>query len=300
MRRKQRLIGSGEVSFYHVIFKVPDRTPGNSEYAFGEDEKAKMEELVLDMEATYLIRVVGYCHMSTHSHLICMVERDAAKNMSGEELSERFCRHFKRKPQRLNCRTKALRRFRHNINDVSMYGKVLQQRFARWYNEKYGHRGNVWTPRFKSVLLTSAQALLRCLQYVELNPVRAHMVQHPCEYRHNSWSQIQAANGRGLEMKRRIIIAVRFALGWLHEKWSDKRIYSHYRMELQLIDEHGPMGRKVMEKLGNCGRSLLLQGHGWWSGSDGVVSIGGDKWTLVLETGRTTRRLPQSWEVPAA
>ena len=164
--------------------------------------------------------------MSTHSHLICMVERDAAKNLNGEELSERYARHFRRKPQRYNCRTKALRRFRHNINDVSMYGKVLQQRFARWYNEKYGHRGNVWTPRFKSVLLTSAQALLRCLQYVELNPVRAHMVQHPREYRHNSWSQIDAGNKRGLELKRRIIDALRHALAWLWDFHSSARGFS--------------------------------------------------------------------------
>ena len=131
MRRRQRLIGEAEFSFYHVICKAPDRTPGNFEFAFGEEEKAKMEELVLEMEQTYMIRVLGYCHMSTHSHLICMVERDAAKNLSGEELSERFCNHFKRKPQRMNCRSKALRRFRKNINDISVYGKVLQQRFAR-------------------------------------------------------------------------------------------------------------------------------------------------------------------------
>ena len=258
-----------------------------------------MEELLQEMEEHYLIRVIGYCHMSTHSHLLCMVERDAAKKISAADLCERFSRHHDYKHKKIDGRWKAVRKFRHQINDISTFAAVLSQKFSRWYNERNGHRGNVWSPRFKSVLLTSAKALVRCLQYIELNPVRAHICEHPRDYRFNSWYHICRGDARGKEFKRRIIAALRIALGWLRENWSDKKIFSYYRLELQVIDEHGPMGRKTMERLGAGFRALILFGSGWWSGYDGVISIGGDQTTLILKTGRTTTRLPQTWDAPA-
>ena len=295
--RKPRLKGDQEVNFYHIILKAPDRTPGNSEFAFGDVEKLKMEELIEDLEETYLIRVIGICCMSTHLHVTIQHDRDAAKCLSATELKRRYEKYRDYKYKKVDARWRAVRQFRQHINDISVFTAVLAQKFSFWYNKRNGHRGNVWTPRFKSVLLTSAQALVRCLQYIELNPLRAHMVQHPKDYRFSSWSHICRGDARGLEFKRRIIAALRIAFGWLREKWSDKKIFSYYRLELQLIDEHGLMGRKTMEKLGASFRALILFGNSWLSGYDGVISIGGDRTTLILKTGRKTDVLQQSWKI---
>ena len=48
--KKPRLKGNEDDNFYHVILKAPDSTPGNCEFAFGNIEKAKMEELGQKME----------------------------------------------------------------------------------------------------------------------------------------------------------------------------------------------------------------------------------------------------------
>jgi putative transposase len=58
----------------------------------------------------------------------------------------------------------------------------IQQGFARWYNKTYARRGRFWPDRFKSTLLYGEDALLECMQYVDLNPVRAGLVARPEDY----------------------------------------------------------------------------------------------------------------------
>jgi hypothetical protein len=58
----------------------------------------------------------------------------------------------------------------------------IQQGYARWYNKAYARRGRFWADRFKSTLLYGEDALLECMQYVDLNPVRAGLVARPEDY----------------------------------------------------------------------------------------------------------------------
>jgi hypothetical protein len=58
----------------------------------------------------------------------------------------------------------------------------IQQGYARWYNKTYARRGRFWADRFKSTLLYGEDALLECMQVVDLNPVRAGMVGRPEDY----------------------------------------------------------------------------------------------------------------------
>ena len=70
-----------------------------------------------------------------------------------------------------------------------MLMKDLQQLFTMWFNESRAkrRRGRLWGDRFKSVLLDGKTALWSCVKYVELNPVRAGLVNEPGDYRHSSW-----------------------------------------------------------------------------------------------------------------
>ncbi len=58
----------------------------------------------------------------------------------------------------------------------------IQAAFARWYNRNYRRRGRFWADRFKSTLLGDKAAVLDCMLYVELNPVRAGLVERPEEW----------------------------------------------------------------------------------------------------------------------
>ena len=58
--------------------------------------------------------------------------------------------------------------------------------FARYYNRRHNRRGYFWGDRFKSVMVDKGETLVNCLAYIDLNPLRAGLVDRPEEYRWNS------------------------------------------------------------------------------------------------------------------
>ena len=71
--------------------------------------------------------------------------------------------------------------------------KALGQRYVQYVNRTYRRSGTLWEGRFRSCLTQEEQYLLACQRYIELNPVRAGMVEHPAEY---PWSSYRA-NAQG-------------------------------------------------------------------------------------------------------
>jgi putative transposase len=71
--------------------------------------------------------------------------------------------------------------------------KALGQRYVQYVNRTYRRSGTLWEGRFRSCLTQEETYLLACQRYIELNPVRAAMVEHPAEYR---WSSYRA-NAQG-------------------------------------------------------------------------------------------------------
>jgi putative transposase len=71
--------------------------------------------------------------------------------------------------------------------------KGLGQRYVQYVNRAYRRSGTLWEGRFRSCLTQEESYVLGCYRYIELNPVRAGMVEHPGEYR---WSSYRA-NAQG-------------------------------------------------------------------------------------------------------
>jgi len=65
--------------------------------------------------------------------------------------------------------------------------QAVGRRYVRYVNKTYRRTGTLWEGRFKSGLIDSDAYLLTCSRYIEMNPVRAGMVQHPREYRWSSY-----------------------------------------------------------------------------------------------------------------
>ena len=94
--------------------------------------------------------------------------------------------------------------------DVSWFMRLLKQRFSVWYNRTHGREGTLWSERFRSVAVEdSEEAVLAMAAYIDLNPVRAGMVEDPRDYR---WSTAGAA-AAGSEFARKAIGRV-CALAW--------------------------------------------------------------------------------------
>ena len=75
------------------------------------------------------------------------------------------------------------------IGSVSAMMQGLGTKYVRYFNRQYHRTGTLWEGRFKSSLVDSENYVLRCYRYIELNPVRAHMVKRAHEY---SWSSVNA------------------------------------------------------------------------------------------------------------
>jgi len=73
--------------------------------------------------------------------------------------------------------------------------QALGRRYVRYFNHTYRRTGTLWEGRFKSSLVQSEIYLLQCYRYIELNPVRADMVEEPSVY---VWSSYRC-NGLGVE-----------------------------------------------------------------------------------------------------
>lgn len=69
----------------------------------------------------------------------------------------------------------------------------LGQRYVRAINRAHGRTGTLWEGRFHSSPARDEAYVLTCYRYIELNPVRAGIVQHPAEY---PWSSYRANTGR--------------------------------------------------------------------------------------------------------
>ena len=80
-------------------------------------------------------------------------------------------------------------------NAVSRMMQSIGRLYVRYYNNIYQRSGTLWEGRYKSCLVQNERYLLEIYRYIELNPVRANMVDEPSDY---SWSSY-AINALGME-----------------------------------------------------------------------------------------------------
>jgi putative transposase len=200
---------TGKPVFYHVISRVVDRR-----FAFGPEEKEKFRVLMRLQEKFTGCRVVSYCLMCNHFHLLLEVPPMADAGLSNQELLKRLSAIYSeafvagvakeledartevyREETGLDEAVKAIhKRFTYRMQDLGEYMKGLLQRFTQWFNRTHSRTGRLWEDRFKSVIVEDGVAAKTISAYIDLNPVRAGMVTDPTDYR---WSSYGEAIGGG-------------------------------------------------------------------------------------------------------
>jgi len=63
----------------------------------------------------------------------------------------------------------------------------LNLAYSRWFNHKYSKVGHLWQGRFKSMIIQKDKYVLDCINYVEMNPLRAGIKLVPLEYLWSSY-----------------------------------------------------------------------------------------------------------------
>tara|TARA_R110002167_G_scaffold366448_1_gene597393 strand:+ start:14986 stop:15486 length:501 start_codon:yes stop_codon:yes gene_type:complete len=82
--------------------------------------------------------------------------------------------------------------------------KIMQsigRRYVQYINNTYQRTGTLWEGRYKASLVDAEHYLLTCYRYIELNPVRASMVEHPSEY---LWSSYNV--NAGIKPRRKLVM----------------------------------------------------------------------------------------------
>ena len=173
-------IESGE-AWYHLHARVAGH---KGEYPLARP--AVMRRLIDTIEhfsRIYFCEVAAFSIPGSHYHLVTKFE--AERPVSREELREktRLMYPSKFSQDQIDLWSEEQwEHYRRRLFDVSEYMRNIQGAFARWYNHSFQRRGKFWGDRFKSVYLQDKQAVLDCMLYVELNPVRAGLVERPEEW----------------------------------------------------------------------------------------------------------------------
>jgi REP element-mobilizing transposase RayT len=179
----------------------------NRDFVLGVAEKEEFVRLMRLYEAFCELRVVTFCVMDNHFHILLAVPGRPEVMPSHKELYEHLCatlgqaegdRFYEQMEMAARAMSeeweeKIRERYLCRMWDVSQFMKTLKQRFTQWFNGRHKRKGTLWEDRYRSVLVESAGEPVRAMAaYIDLNPVRAGMVEDPAKYR---WSGYGAAMG---------------------------------------------------------------------------------------------------------
>ena len=190
MPRIARLVVKGEPAVYHVI----SRTALDG-FVLGDVEKEHLLGLIRRLSAVYFSEVLGFCVMGNHFHLL--VRMHPGDEYTDEEIRKRFVRYYGKAREKTFHNGQAPF-YREKWSSLSEYVKEIKQGFSRFYNRRHKRKGFFWSDRFKSVIVDNGETLINCLAYIDLNPVRAGIVEKPEAYRWSSlgW-HVQRKNREG-------------------------------------------------------------------------------------------------------
>ncbi len=203
---------AGKPVFYHVISRVVERR-----FAFGREEKEKFRALMRLQEKFTGCRVVSYCLMCNHFHLLLEVPPMPTGGLSDESLLKRLSAIYTEvfvagvakeladarvavyaQDSGLEEALAAIhKRFTYRMQDLGEFMKGLLQRFTQWFNRAHSRTGRLWEDRFKSVIVEDGVAAKTISAYIDLNPVRAGMVKDPADYRWSSYGEAIGGGSKG-------------------------------------------------------------------------------------------------------
>jgi putative transposase len=73
-------------------------------------------------------------------------------------------------------------------DSISKVFQSVGRKYVQYYNFTYKRSGTLWEGRYRATIVDSEQYLLKLMRYIELNPVRASMTQHPADYPWSSYA----------------------------------------------------------------------------------------------------------------
>lgn len=203
---RKHLINLKETQFYHCVARCVRRA-----YLCGRDpisgrsyehRRAWVEKRLLLLCEIFNIDVFAYAVMHNHTHIVLHVNLSENNALSDSEVLRRWGRLFKLEPICMNYLKATeettfsqfeqeqiagfVNKIRERLRSISWFMSSLNQYIARKANAEDECTGRFWEGRFKSQALLTEEAILACMTYVDLNPVRANISSRPESSLHTS------------------------------------------------------------------------------------------------------------------
>ena len=178
----------GSPGIYHCVSRCVRRA-----YLCGEDpltgrsfehRKRWVEERILELGDIFAVAVHAYAVMSNHVHIVMELDPSTAMAWPEKEVARRWLRLFgggqkatgaslESKIGALAAQRERIGTLRRRLGDLSWFMRCLNEPVARRANREDECTGRFWEGRFKCQALLDDPAVLACMVYVDLNPVRA-------------------------------------------------------------------------------------------------------------------------------
>ncbi|WP_228710788.1 transposase [Saccharobesus litoralis] len=181
-----------ETQYYHCISRCVRRAflCGNDKFTTKnfDHRKGWIVKRIKQLASIFAIDIAAYAVMSNHYHVVLYVNRDKALAWDDQTVLKQWTLLCKPKPvverwlsgniisQSDNLIIQqCVTEYRQRLTDISWFMRFLNEHVARLANEEDNCTGRFWEGRFKSQALLDETALLACMAYVDLNPIRANI-----------------------------------------------------------------------------------------------------------------------------
>ena len=145
---------------------------------------------VKKLASIFAIDICAYAVMN--NHVVIRIFPETAREWSGREVAERWLQLFNGSwlvrswmaedtldAASLRAVSSLLETWRTRLSDISWFMRCMNKSIARMANREDCCTGRFWEGRFKSQALLDEKALLACMAYVDLNPIRAAIARTP-------------------------------------------------------------------------------------------------------------------------
>jgi REP element-mobilizing transposase RayT len=197
-RARNQLISLDATPYYHTISRCVRRAFLCGEDSFSgknyEHRKQWAIDRLRELSGVFAIDICAYAIMSNHYHLVLRINSQKAGAWSEAQVIERWGKLFNipllvnrylrgetTSRAEIDKARAVITDWRKRLSDISWFMRSLNEYLARKANEEDQCTGRFWEGRFKSQALLDEAAVLTCMSYVDLNPVRAGMAETPEE-----------------------------------------------------------------------------------------------------------------------
>lgn len=200
---RQSQISLIDTPYYHCVSRCVRQA-----YLCGEDKltgksyehrRDWVEDRLLFLGRIFAIDICAYAVMNNHTHVVLHVDKEEAESWSSQQVLTRYhtlhkgtllthkylSKEVLSPAEQLTVET-TISIYRQRLYDISWFMRELNEYIARQANQEDGCTGRFWEGRFKSQALLDEAAVLSCMAYVDLNPVRAKIEKAPDTSKHTS------------------------------------------------------------------------------------------------------------------